>query len=368
MYINSKILIIPILTFLILFSCINRDTEITKKESAEIHFNMGSEYLSRGDEEKALSEWKKARELDPDNTIHLNNIATLLYHRGERDEALKLWESVVSSPPRSIDAAYALINIGNYYKDKKEYLKAIGYYERAVKLSPGYFMSYYNIGTVYYEMGDMEKAEVNFKKAISLSNDADAHSHYYLGNIYRDRGKPDDAFAEWQKAASMYEKFYLPRYEMANYYFINGRIEDAIKEYKTIIAIEPDNPDFASIYANLGFLLIDTDKLDEAEKSFKKGREVNQDKGKDFYFQDGIGWLSYKKGNYKEAIEMLEESMKNTPPDNTQFLANEHYHLGMVYMSIGKKKLARQNLEKAMGLNKDTRFIADIKGILSKLT
>ncbi|MBI3813761.1 MAG: hypothetical protein HY279_04750 [Nitrospinae bacterium] len=40
----------------------------------------------------------------------------------------------------------------------------------------------------------------------------------------------------------------------------------------------------------------------------------------------------------------------------------------MVYLSMGRKNLARQNLEKAMELNKDTRFIADIKGILSKLT
>ncbi|MBI3599345.1 MAG: tetratricopeptide repeat protein, partial [Nitrospinae bacterium] len=94
----------------------------------------------------------------------------------------------------------------------------------------------------------------------------------------------------------------------------------------------------------------------------------NKDKGKDFYFQDGAGWLMAKKGNYKEAVKILEDAIKNTPPDNIQFLANEHYHIGMVYLSMGRKNLARQNLEKAMELNKDTRFIADIKGILSKLT
>ncbi|MBI5749428.1 MAG: tetratricopeptide repeat protein [Nitrospinae bacterium] len=362
-----RFIIAVVFVFFITGSCTKRDKELTNKESAEIHFNMGNEYLRVGDDKKAMEEWYKAKELDPANTRYLNNIATIIYNQGKREEALKLWEQLLSSPPTVMEATYAIINIGNYYKDKKEWTKAMEYYERAVKTSPNYFMSYYNIGLLYYEKGDMEKAEANFKKSISLSN-KDAHSHYYLGNIYRERGKLDDAFAEWQRATSMYEKFYLPRYEMANYYFMNGKIEDAIKEYKTIINIEPDNPDFASIYANLGFLLIDTNKPDEAEKTFKKGREINKDKEKDFYFLDGLGWLNYKKGNYEESIKILEDAVKNTPPDNIQFLANEHYHIGMVYISIGKKNIARQNLEKAMQLNKDKRFIADIKGILSKLS
>ncbi|MBI3599207.1 MAG: tetratricopeptide repeat protein, partial [Nitrospinae bacterium] len=260
MYIKLKSIIVIILISFTIISCTKRDKELTGKESAEIHFNMGNEYFRIGDNKKALAEWEKARELDSHNTKYSNNIAAAIYQEGKREEAVKLWQELISSPSSPIEATYALINIGNYYKDKKEYSKAVEHYEKAIKQSTSYFMSYYNLGLVYYETNDMEKAEVNFKKAVSLS-DIDAHSHYYLGNIYRGRGKIDEALKEWQRAASMYREFFLPRYEIANYYFMNGKIEDAIKEYRAIIEINPDNAEFASIYANLGFLLIDTNKL-----------------------------------------------------------------------------------------------------------
>jgi tetratricopeptide (TPR) repeat protein len=160
--IKSKFVVsIALLIPLLIISCTKRDKDLTNKESAEIHFNMGNEYFRMGDDKKALKEWEKAWELHPGNTRYLNNIATAIYHQGKREEAVKLWQELLSSPPSTVEATYALINIGNYYKDKKEFSKAMEYYEKAIKQSPNYFMSYYNIGIVCYEMGDMDKAEVN---------------------------------------------------------------------------------------------------------------------------------------------------------------------------------------------------------------
>ena len=52
----------------------------------------------------------------------------------------------------------------------------------------------------------------------------------------------------------------------------------------------------------------------------------------------------------------------------TQYLAQVHYHLGMVYIGTGNKPLARQNLEKAIELDRDETFVADSKKALNKTT
>ena len=72
---NHYLFILLIVLTFILPSCQGGRKEIlTKKEEASIHFNMGNEYFQMGKTDKAVDEWKKAVELEPENIPSINNM------------------------------------------------------------------------------------------------------------------------------------------------------------------------------------------------------------------------------------------------------------------------------------------------------
>ena len=69
-------------------------------------------------------------------------------------------------------------NIGNTYRDKKDYDEAIKAYRRAIELEPDYADAYYNLGLAYAGKGEYDRAIEAFNQVIKLSSDDElAHNH-----------------------------------------------------------------------------------------------------------------------------------------------------------------------------------------------
>ena len=81
--------------------------------------------------------------------------------------AIDYLEKAISLKP---DFAEAYNNIGYAYDGLGEYQKAIGYLEKAISLKPDYATTYINIGAVYYELGEYQKANEYYEKACSLDS------------------------------------------------------------------------------------------------------------------------------------------------------------------------------------------------------
>jgi tetratricopeptide (TPR) repeat protein len=67
-------------------------------------------------------------------------------------------------------------NLGVLYAQKEDYQKAVTEFERVIELKPEDAESHYNLGVIYGEhLSDREKATTHFKKYLSLApDDADA--------------------------------------------------------------------------------------------------------------------------------------------------------------------------------------------------
>ncbi len=62
-------------------------------------------------------------------------------------------------------------------------------------------------------------------------------------------------------------------------------------------------------------------------------------------FQDTLGWIAYRQGNFDEALTYLEPAARGLPND-----ALTHYHLGLTYLALERPGDARNALEKAITL------------------
>src|SRR5205807_4112988 len=96
----------------------------------------------------------------------------------------------------------ARLNLGVALLSQQKLAPARASLEEAARLLPDDPYAWYNLGLVYKDTGEAEKAIEAFQHVAQLSPEADAH--YFLGYLYSQLQRYDEAIAEFQKALSAF--------------------------------------------------------------------------------------------------------------------------------------------------------------------
>jgi Flp pilus assembly protein TadD len=119
--------------------------------------------------------------------------------KGENDQALSLWKKAVTMDPENAKAQNGL-GISLYvHGDKQE---AFEHLRRAIQINPVAVQSYFVLGKFLLDEGHANEALAEFKTAISIRPHFESGEEG-LANAYEALGKNSDALAHWQKAHSM---------------------------------------------------------------------------------------------------------------------------------------------------------------------
>ena len=167
--------------------------------SSRVYFNLANEYRSAGQNEKAVSLYKKAVEIKPDYVDAYYNLGKAHVGLGEKEEAMAVYQKVIKSDPGYKSARY---NLGNVYYRSGRYDEAVRLYEQEIEINPGHVKAYNNIGVAYINLGRKEEAERLFKKAIRLDPD---HEMAYgnLAILYFGQQKYGRAVEYYEKAEKL---------------------------------------------------------------------------------------------------------------------------------------------------------------------
>ena len=144
--------------------------------------------------------------------------------------------------------------------------------EEAKKIATDLFKKAYDLQMA----GDLEDAIDNYKKSIETHPTAEAHT--FLG---------------WT-------------------YSFQGRYDDAIRECKEAIKVDPD---FGNPYNDIGAYLIERGKLDEAIPWFRKAM-IAKRYDSYCYPHYNLGRVYEQKGNWMEALKCYENSLTSNPNYN----------------------------------------------------
>lgn len=121
----------------------------------DLYFNAAKMYRTRGNHERALDYFGAALRLAPNNRDFNMEYALGLYFAGRREKALghllRLYE-------RDAGDIRVINNIGAIYSDGGEHDKAVTFFERAVELHPGNADLRINLARTYIELGLYRKA------------------------------------------------------------------------------------------------------------------------------------------------------------------------------------------------------------------
>jgi tetratricopeptide (TPR) repeat protein len=120
------------------------------------------------------------------------------YHNGNYELAVKYLERVYPFlNVKKTDDSSKISLLGSLYLDINKPKRAKVILERKLKMLPGAIQTQYNFGRAYYMLGDLDKAEEEFKKILTLERWKDGMkvplSHEGLAAIYQKRGDLEKA-------------------------------------------------------------------------------------------------------------------------------------------------------------------------------
>lgn len=119
----------------------------------------------------------------------------------------------------------------------------------------------------------------------------------------------------------------------------------AVGEYRQILTIQPDN---IPVLNNLAYDLAEyMNQSDAALASAQKAKELAP---KDPRVADTLGWVLYRKGVYRSAVDELEEAVHTKSDLSPEELGRVQYHLAMAYLQAGDTAHGREALSAAQRL------------------
>lgn len=131
-----------------------------------------------------------------------------------------------------------------------------------------------------------------------------------LGGALLHEGKPEAAFRHFQAAAQINPRDPMSHNNLGVYFQTHGRLNDAIAEYQSVIALTSDAGLLAQTYANLGAAQRSLGEDAAARESFNQALRLNPDQSTAWL---GMGLLEQKNGNLQDAIRDLSRSVQLHP-------------------------------------------------------
>jgi len=161
------------------------------QQSAMNYFADGVEAFDSASYQEAILSLKKAIELDPSN-LEFQYFLGITYSAMERyDDALKVFESIVSKEPFTFRKTY--FEIAALFSRQGKYQEVIDTLNRIEKIDPKNARIYLEKGYAYQRLQDYEKAIDNINKAKDLEPKLTQVAYYGIASVYFDAEKFDKA-------------------------------------------------------------------------------------------------------------------------------------------------------------------------------
>ncbi|UCD52463.1 MAG: ammonia-forming cytochrome c nitrite reductase subunit c552 [Phycisphaerales bacterium] len=187
-------------------------------------------------------------------------------------------------------------NLGNIYMERRDHEKALDAYQTAVKLRPDFMPPHVNMAFVYNATGDNDKAEASFRKALVLDPNSPI-VHLNLGMLLGELKRPKEA-------------------------------EQAFRA-----ALKAD-PNSAAAAYNLGVLIAE----DRSEESLKWCRQAFRLRPNDGKYGYTYAFFLHQRGQTTRAVAVLEG------------IVNRKVPYGDAYALLGSIYLQRGDRQKAIGV------------------
>jgi len=155
---------------------------------------------------------------------------------------------------------------GMRYNVDKNYTKSLANFQYAVQLDPYNGRILHALGTTYYNLSIPDKAEEVLQKTKKYITDI--NTFYNLGLVYSQSGEYQKAEEEFKQAIYLNPLFNKAYYDLGYLYFIQKKYDNTIEQWNKILEIEPNFPNKYIVLNNLGIVYQKKEMTDKALEYF----------------------------------------------------------------------------------------------------
>jgi tetratricopeptide (TPR) repeat protein len=231
-------------------------------------------------------------------------LASSQIDRNELDAALANVREVEKIEPGDAEVLNVL---GRIMLKMDKFADAAKYCQRALEIEPNRREIRLNAGLALYGLGQVKEGEAHLRKAIEL-DPYWAVAYSQLGRLLGETGRQDEGIAVYKTAIKLNPILPECHYNLGLLYMHRNDFENASTELKKEIAIDPD----ADTWNSLGGCMVAMKKMDEAEKAYRESIRLKPDYARAHY---NLGVVLEETGRRNEAVMEVEKATLLEPWD-----------------------------------------------------
>ena len=258
----------------------------------------------------------------------------ILRQQGKNDEARQVFEKAAELAPDNLDAINELV--GMDLADKR-YAAAMERVEQEFQTKPNSAMVPFMEARIYAAQRDWARAESAAQKAIELDPNF-APAFNLLISVYLSANKLPQAISQLE---SELDKDPNRRRTLVTLAVLYGQMKDYAKARDTYEKALALNPDSVFVLRNLAVLY--SERLNRVDRAYELAQKARTLAPGDGSVADTLGWILYKRGDYQQALTLLQESVSKLPER-----PEIQFHLGMTNYMMGQADAARAAFERSV--------------------
>ncbi|KAF9428379.1 TOM (translocase of outer membrane) complex component [Podila epigama] len=251
----------------------NKAIELDATHMAKALNMRGTFTFLMGDSKKALVDFDKAIEIDPNYVQTYIKRGSIFMEQADAARTFQEFETAISIDAKDPNIYYHRGQVhfitGDYESAGKDYIKSI-------ELEPTFVFSHIQYGVSLYKLGKISDAFGIFKDALKEFPESGEVNNYY-GELLLDQQQFDEAFMRFDKAIKLKPSNPLPYINKALLVF-QWKQDPTGAEKLCLQSLEAD-PECDVAIATLGQLFLQQGKIERAIEYFNKAIDMARTEG-----------------------------------------------------------------------------------------
>lgn len=272
------------------------------QDAPELYVKRGDVFYENRGYDEAIRDYTKAIQLDSMQPVYYHKLADAYLDYFKSRQALDILKTAAERFPEHIPT---LLKLSEYHLILTQYEESMKAIDRVLKVDPQNAEAYFMFGMNFEERKDTVRAINSYQKAVEL--DANIVGGWInLGQLYAGLGDPL-ALRYFDNATRVAPRDVTALHAKADYLTATDDLEGAVELYRRIITIDPQ---YDEAYFNSGLLYLDMDSTAKAEQQFDLTVKASPTHIRAYYFRGLSRELQGKRG---EAVSDYEQALRMAP-------------------------------------------------------
>jgi len=316
------------------------------------HFNAGYNYYLKGEYDKAIEEFNRSLDYNPEFEKARQLLSRSYYQLNQmdeyREERKKTTELKTGSEEEKAEEYYKL---GYEFYSLKDYTVAVEEIKKALIIKSDYPHARYLLAECYFQQKEYRLAQVEYERVVT-----DSEINEYTDDALWGSGWCYYLLEEYEEAAKRFSKLLndfpdsdlalQARHKLGKSYFQRNNYPETIKVYQEFLEkySEYQGKEMEEVYYLLGQAYLRSGKYKEAEEVFNNllfffpGFEL----ASEVKYYSGLSL--FKENKYEEAIVQLKDLISETEIEDER-RKEAQYLLARCLLNLQEYSKAVENLE-----------------------